>query len=216
MPKKFNPETTQNRSPFLLGKEIGHGEHADVFRSKQDPHKLVKQLRIRETYSLWEDNDAEMVLEDYSEEKFRKHYQSALRLLQKYLNDFLPETQLVFGNTAAGRKTGYLITEEVIPEETENPKEKTEKLDEMLTAVIQMFLDQPTGPKFVPDIFGKEEFRYGHTNKNPIPKYYILDIYPVFEMTSTDLARNIHHLMDTFKPQLFPKTQKIMGLLGNA
>ncbi|MCL5774926.1 MAG: hypothetical protein M1333_01800 [Patescibacteria group bacterium] len=206
-------ETLTGDMPFLLGEKVGEGEHAEVFRSLQDPHKLVKKLKIREEFTIWDDFDAEHVLGNYSEEQFREHYQSALSLLQKHLEGFLPKTQLVFGHTNENKTTGYLITEEVMPETTDNSKEKLEKMDEMLAAVVQMFIDQPKGPKFVPDIFGKEEFRYGHTANNLAPKFYILDVYPTFKMTSSELCAGINQIIQKDGQQFFPKTLETMKQL---
>lgn len=207
------PETLTGQTPFLLGEKIGEGEHAEVFRSLQDPHKLVKKLKIREEYSIWGDFEMQSVSRTYDEEQFREHYQTALSLLEKHLGGFLPKTQLVFGHAEDNKTAGYLITEEVMPETQENLAEKMEKLDEMLTAVIQMYLDQPKGPKFVPDIFGKEEFRYGHTADNPEPKFYILDIYPTFKMTAEEICAGIYQIVQKYSQSSLPKTFKIMKQL---
>ena len=206
-------ETMTGEMPFLLGEKIGEGKHAEVFRSQQDPHKLVKKLKIREEYSIWGDFEIQEVNSAYDEEQFREHYQAALNLLQKHLDSFLPKTQLVFGHTDGNKTAGYLITEEVMPETAENPEEKMEKMDEMLEAVVKMFIDQPKGPKFVPDIFGEEEFRYGHTANNPTPKFYILDIYPTFKMTSSEVCAGINQIIQKEGVQFFPKTLELMKRL---
>ena len=36
-------DNTHN-TPFLLGEKIAQGKHAEVFRSVQDPNKLIKKL----------------------------------------------------------------------------------------------------------------------------------------------------------------------------
>ncbi len=205
----------KNYEPFLKGKKFKtetSGAFSSIWEIKDDPEVLVKQIKPAEKDSI----------ENF--EELRQDVEEDLRLLEKHVGQFLPEHQLVYGGKSKKEIKSikpYILTEKITPVVQKNEEVKrtmAEQLDNFFDATSKMFLaTYQNGVGKTPDLDHSNNFIFGTSEKNPTPKLYYVDYYPIARLIATEeveqfISKIIRPYQEIYD---FPKTKKFFELMDN-
>ena len=195
-----------------VGEPFCRGTYVDIYRAKKDGYILIKgNLRLP---GLDTETDPLDTLKE-----FKDYYQQALKFLQENFQEYLPDTQLVWGRGKGGQECGYILTEEVI-EETDKAYEeqKFNELDEFLSSAIKIWLENKDdrGCARFPDLKGRHNYIFGRTKKKPIPKLYLVDAFPVERLSQRDIEKEVKKVLDSNPDFNFPQTSTMLQEIENA
>ncbi len=150
---------------------------------RENYSRLYKEVRSVYFRGRW--------IDDYTEEEFRESVGGDLAMLQDPaygIAKFLPPTELVWTQTAAGKGRGMIAMERVHGQQLshmfEVEPEMAEQVDDLLSGTLALARDHsdPANNRVMtPDLVDFPKFiniMVGTTADNPVPQPYLIDTYP--------------------------------------